>query len=650
MKANFPRSGNSSVFPPDAHAMIVGTAGHIDHGKTTLVKALTGVDTDRLPEEKARGITLDLGYAYSDGGQLGYVDVPGHEKLVHTMLAGATGIDFLLLVVAADDGTMPQTREHLAIASLLGLRRGAVALTKIDVVTPERIAAAREEITVLLNDNGFVEMPIFPVASTRGDGVPALRGHLLAAAGLVQETRIQGGFRLAIDRAFTLPGIGLIVTGTAFSGRVAVGDTVTVTPPGRSARVRSLHVQNAPAGEGRAGQRIAINLAGGLEKAELARGMWVVAPGLHRPVQRFQCEVRALEALRHWLPVHAHLGAADVTGRLALLEGDDLAPKRTGLAEIILDQAVGVVAHDRFVLRDQSATRTLGGGRVLDIFPPTRHKRTPQRLAMLRLLADEDPVPALAMALESEPAGVDLDRYAANRNLGETSPPWQNLALIIVEEAGRRTGFTATAWQSLAERLLAALAAEHGQFPEMIGVERGRLRRLTLPTLARAAFDRLVAGLLADGRIAQTGGWLHEPEHRATLSAGDVDLWEKLRAHHDAAPFQPPRVRDVARATGIAEDRVRGLMKRLARVGRVYPVALDHYFTAEAIAELAAHVDVLCAREGEARAAALRDAIGGGRKVAIQILEFFDRVGYTRRVRDAHVRRESAGVRQWIMQ
>jgi selenocysteine-specific elongation factor len=629
--------------------MIIGTAGHIDHGKTTLVKALTGVDTDRLPEEKARGITLDLGYAYTDGGLLGYVDVPGHEKLVHTMLAGATGIDFLLLVVAADDGPMPQTREHLAIASLLGIARGAVALTKIDAVTDDRLVAVQDEITGLLNGGRLSGTPIFPVATTRGDGVAALREHLLEAAHAQGEVRVQGGFRLAIDRAFTLPGIGLIVTGTAFSGRIAVGDTVLLTPPGRSARVRSLHVQNQPAQEGHAGQRIAINLAGGLEKAEISRGMWIVAPGLHRPVQRFQCELRALEDLRHWMPVHVHLGAADVTGRLALLEGDTLEAGTTGLAEIVLDKALGVVAHDRFILRDQSAIRTLGGGRVLDIFPPTRHKRAPERLAMLRLLADDDPAPALHRALQREPAGVDLDRYAANRNLSEAGVLWQDLGLVIVEDAGRRIGFLPVAWQELGARLLAVLAAEHDKAPEMIGVERDRLRRLTLPTLGRAAFDRQVAGLQADGRIAQTGGWLHQPGHRAMLSASDVELWGALRPRHDAVPFQPPRVRDVARASGIAEEKLRALMKRVARVGQVYPVALDHYFTAEAIAELAAQVDALCAREGVARAAALRDAVGGGRKVAIQILEFFDRVGYTRRVRDAHVLREPGAARQWIL-
>ena len=630
--------------------MIIGTAGHIDHGKTTLVKALTGVDTDRLPEEKARGITLDLGYAYTDDGLLGYIDVPGHEKLVHNMLAGATGIDFLLLVVAADDGPMPQTREHLAIASLLGLTRGAVALTKIDAVTPERLAAAIAEVMALLAGTPLAQASVFPLTATRGEGVAALREHLLATAAAIGERRTQGGFRLAIDRVFTLQGIGLIVTGTAFSGRIAVGDTMTVTPPDIAARVRSLHVHDRPAQVGQAGQRIAINLAGDIEKTDLERGMWVVAPHLHLPLQRFQCEVHALEVLRHWQPVHVHLGAADVTGRLALLEGETLAAGASMLAEILVDKPIGALAHDRFILRDQSATRTIGGGRVLDIFPPTRHKRTPERLVMLRLLGDDDPVPALRAALELQPAGVDLDRYALSRNLDDDAALWQTLGLTVIEDAGTRLGFTATGWRQLAERLLTALAAEHERAPDMIGVERDRLRRLTLPALARAAFDRLVAEQMVAGHLAQTGGWLHLPSHRATLASVDTDLWNKLRPLLDATPFQPPRVRDMANASGIAEETVRGLMQRVARVGLVYPVAHDHYFTAQAVAQLAAQVDALCESDSAARAATLRDVIGGGRKVAIHILEFFDRVGYTRRVKDAHVQREKGTMRQWVLQ
>ncbi|MBS1190587.1 MAG: selB [Rhodocyclaceae bacterium] len=626
--------------------MIVGTAGHIDHGKTTLVKALTGVDCDRLKEEKSRGITVDLGYAYTplpDGGILGFIDVPGHEKLIHNMLAGATGIDFALLVVAADDGPMPQTREHLEIIELLGIRQGAVALTKIDAVGPERLAAATAEVNALLAGTGLAGAPVFPVAATTGTGVAELRAHLDRAAAARGEKAVSGNFRLAVDRAFTLSGVGTVVTGTAFSGRVRAGDQLLLSPPGKAVRVRSLRVQDRAAEEGRAGERIALALAG-IEKAEVERGMWVLAPALHQSAGRFDARLHVLAGqppLKHWTQVHVHLGAEDVLGRIALLEGDELPPGAAGLAQITLEREIGAVAGDRLILRDAAARRTLGGGRVLDIFPPTRHKRSPERLAMLQALADDNPATALGLAADRQPAGVDLGRYAANRNLSpdELAELCSRLALTTV--AG--IGFSSGRWRELADRLLAALAAEHERAPDMPGVERDRLRRLTLPALARPAFDILAEQLLTDGRIARSNAWLHLPEHRVQLDAGDRDLWLTLKPLLDAAPYNPPRVRDVARATGIGEDRVRTLFKRVARFGESYPVAHDHYFTAAAVADLAHRVAGLCDRDGIARAAALRDEIGGGRKVAIQILEFFDRIGYTRRVRDNHVLRGEAG-------
>lgn len=631
--------------------MIVGTAGHIDHGKTSLVRALTGIDCDRLKEEKVRGITLDLGYAYSEDGRLGFVDVPGHERLVHNMLAGATGIDYLLLVVAADDGPMPQTREHLAIAALLGLDKGAVAITKIDAVSSVRATEVQRDIVALLADTPLKHAPLFPVSSVTGQGVAALRKHLNGTAAAFTPSQTTGGFRLAIDRVFTLQGIGLVVTGTAFAGTVRVGDTLTLTPPGRNVRVRGLRVHDRPAESGKAGERIAIHLAGDVEKAEIARGDWLVTPALHSPVQRFHAEVRALMPLRHWQPLHLHLGAADVTARIALLEGETLAPGTTALAEFLLDKPLGVLAHDRFVLRDQSATQTLAGGRVLDIFPPTRHKRAAAHLSYLRLAADTVPRPVLRYALARQPAGVDLGRFALNRNIApaEAEALWREMQLVTVSSDDSRLGFAADTWQQLGERLLAAAGAEHERAPDMIGVERDRLRRLTLPTLPRAAFERLVDELLTTGRLAQTGGWLHLPGHRATLAAADEELWHRLKPLIDKTPNNPPRVRDIARTMGIPEDTVRGLMKRVARVGLAYPVAHDHYFSAEAVAWLAQEVSALCARDGGARAAALRDVIGGGRKVAIHILEFFDRVGYTRRVRDEHLLRQPGTQRQWVL-
>ena len=617
--------------------MIIGTAGHIDHGKTTLVKALTGVDCDRLKEEKARGITVDLGYAYTE--KLGFIDVPGHEKLIHNMLAGATGIDFALLVIAADDGPMPQTREHLEIIELLGIRHGAIALTKTDLVTVDRQNQVKIEIAELLASTALANAPIFPVTAVSDEGIAELRTHLEAQTST--STHGGNGFRLAIDRCFTLSGIGTVVTGTTFSGQVCVGDQLQLSPPGKTVRVRSLRVQDATAERGAAGQRVALGLSG-IEKNEVERGMWLVAPPLHAPLLRFDVQIRVLSsqpALKHWTPVHLHLGAEDVPARIALLGADEIAPGTENWAQITVDRNICALAGDRFILRDASARHTIGGGRVLDIFPPNRKKRSAERLAMLTALADENPATALLLASQQQAAGVELGSYAINRNLDAAS--LQSLTSSLPLKVVGGTAFSTANWQVLSEKLLAALAAEHERAPDMPGVERDRLRRLTLPTLSRPAFDALLREPLQSGLIAQTNAWLHLPEHRVQIAAADRDLWVVLQPLLSAAPYNPPRVRDIANASGIGEDTVRALFKRVARIGEAYPVAHDHYFTASAVADLARRVAGLNERDGFARAATLRDEIGGGRKVAIHILEFFDRIGYTRRVRETHTLRGS---------
>jgi selenocysteine-specific elongation factor len=640
--------------------MLIGTAGHIDHGKTTLVKALTGVDADRLPEEKARGITLDLGYAYKplpDGSVLAFIDVPGHEKLIHNMLAGATGIDFVLLVVAADDGPMPQTREHLELIDLLGLTKGAVALTKCDRVDTARVEAAKREVEEMLAGTALAGSQIFPLSAVTGDGVPPLRAHIEAAVRDHRARSATGHFRLAIDRAFTLSGVGTVVTGTVHAGKVSRGvtegnprgSTPTISPPGFSARVRSLHVQDRPAESGQAGDRCALALTGDFEKQDIARGMWVVAPELHRPLMRFQAEIRVPAGqpeLEHWHAVHVHLAASDVTGRVALLDCTKVSRGGTALAEIILDREILAVRGDRFILRDAGAMRTVAGGRVLDCFPPTRHKRTPERLTLLAAMRDDDPATTLTMMAERAPAGVDLVRFAANWNLDDDAANalWLRAKLRVVDD----TGFLESNWPALRARLLDALAREHERAPDLAGVERERLRRMTLATLPSAAFGALVDELLAAGEIVQTRAWLHLPSHRANVSAADRDLFNILKPLLDAEPYNPPRIRDVFKASGTPEDMVRQLFKRIARAGDLFPVAHDHYFTTAAVAELAAIVAELSNAHGAARAADFRDRIGGGRKVAIHILEFFDRIGYTRRVHDDHVLRSGGTIPEWL--
>jgi selenocysteine-specific elongation factor len=619
--------------------MIVGTAGHIDHGKTTLVHALTGVDTDRLKEEKARGISIELGYAYQPlegGGVLGFVDVPGHERFIHTMLAGAAGIDFALLVVAADDGVMPQTREHLNILDLLGIERGAVVLTKIDRVDAARVAEVGHDLQRLLAGTALAGMPVFPLSATGGQGVDALRAHLHAAAQAMPQASAEGGFRLAVDRSFTLKGAGTIVTGTVFAGSVEVGDELVATPSGKPVRLRSLHVMNQPAQVGQTGQRCALNLAG-VGRDEIARGDWIVAPRLHAPTARFDVRLtlspQAPAALTHWAPVHLHLGAAHVMARVALLEGDSLAPGGSALAQLVADRPLGALNGDRFILRDADARHTLGGGWVLDPDAPARKRKTPLRLAELAALEMRDHATRLVRLLDL--GGVDLQKRAAHWNRDDLAAclPADSTRVYADHEDW---AFSGAHWASLKGKLRADLAGFHERFPDELGPEAARARRMFFPRLPAPVFAALTEAQLAEGSLQRSGPWLHLPTHCIALSQEEESLYQRILPRLAESPLDPPWVRDLARMSGKDEASMRHLLQKLARQGKLYQVVRDLFYLPESVAQLAALVQELEHAAGEARAAEFRDRSGLGRKRAIQVLEFFDRVGYTRRVREAH--------------
>jgi selenocysteine-specific elongation factor len=539
---------------------------------------------------------------------------------------------------------MPQTREHLEIIDLLGLGRGAVALTKCDLADADRLAEVEAQIAGLLHGTSLAGSPVLPVSSVTGAGLDALRAHLAAQAAATQQRDGRGRFRLAVDRAFVLKGTGVVVTGTAHSGTVAIDDRLVLSPRGLEVRVRGIHAQNTATERGAAGERCALNLTGAkLDKELVNRGDWLVAPGLHSPTDRLDVELRvarhAGRPLQHWTPVHVHLGAARITGRVAVLEGDALAPGATGLAQLVLDSPTVALRGDRVILRDQSARQTLGGGRVLDDSPPTRGRRSAQRIAVLRALGREDPLEALVELVELVPGGVDLARYVRLWNLDDAAAARLHGQPTLIEVPGPSgpVAFAPRRWASLQSRLLEALAAEHEQHPERLGPDRERLRRLTDPSLPRPVFAALLDALIAGGQVAVHGALLHLPSHSVKLTIPDQKLWNDdvlpiLRAH----PYNPPRVRDVARRLGLEEDRVRRLCKTLVAQGELFLVAHDHYFPRESVAELAAILRDLNDGDGEARAANFRDRIGTGRKVAIQILEFFDRIGVSRRIGDSH--------------
>ena len=561
---------------------------------------------------------------------------------------------------------------------MLHLKQGAVALTKIDAVSPERVAEVRQQLNELLADTFLAKVPVFACSAHSGAGIAALRQHLHDAARAWHGARIATAtptanaqadsqantqtnhhFRLAVDRSFSIEGRGTIVTGTVHDGVVSVGDTVQILPSTRhgkplTARVRGLHAFNRVAELGRTGERVALNLAG-IERSEIHRGDWAVAEAVGHRSGRLAVQLRLLpdaKPLKHWTPVHVHTGTAHVLARVALLEGDVLQPGESMLAELSLDTPLHLCHGDHAVLRDASAQATIAGCTVIDVFPPLRGKRSEERLNLLHALCEaggggaasvNSDREALAAVLASESRGVNLSTFAANRNLKESALP----ALLAQMEATQlRTdaGLYACAplpWQAMQDKVVAELEQFHQREPDVAGVERERLRRKALPTLPAEPFAALVQSLVDDGSVVVAQGrFIALPGHKVEFSAAELLNWEKVLPLLMAEPFQPPRVRPLARDIGIAEDEMRRLMGKSARLGLTYRVAHDHYYLTAAVKELAAHVAALIDADGVAKAAPFRDRIATGRKLAIQILEFFDTIGYTRRIREHHVIRQ----------
>jgi selenocysteine-specific elongation factor len=620
--------------------VIIGTAGHIDHGKTSLVKALTGVDADRLKEEKARGITIDLGFAYKplgDQGVLGFVDVPGHEKLIRNMLAGATGIDHVMLVVAADDGPMPQTREHLAILDLLGLSRGVVVLSKADLVSAARLDEVRAEVRALLAPTGLAQAETIAVSSLTGLGLDALERHLEAARAALPAARDRGGLRLAVDRSFSLAGVGTVVTGTAVSGRVAVGDKLVVSPAGRAVRVRALHAHNREADSGHAGQRLALNLAG-VDKAEVRRGDWIVAEAVHAPTQRLDARVRVLASearpLAHWTPLHLHLGAADVGARVVLLEGEPIAPGRSAWIQLELDQPIGALRGDRFILRDQSALRTVGGGVVVDAFAPAVRRRKRERIALLAAMDRATPAEALAAVLALEPPnGIELPRWHTLWNL----PPDDAQALVqaVPHRALGTLAFAPGQIEKLQARLAEVLAAHHKRTPDSPGLTAEQLLRSLAAKPSTTVFALLLKELATGGTLQRHGPYLRLAGHEASLQGADLKLWERLRPWLAEGGWNhPPKLSDMlARDRTLHREQVTRLLQKAARLGKVYAVGAEYFILAPHLLELAAKAQALAQGDEHQRlnVKTYRESTGISRHLSIPLVEFFDHIGFTKR-------------------
>jgi selenocysteine-specific elongation factor len=624
--------------------VIIGTAGHIDHGKTSLVKAITGVDADRFKEEKARGITIDLGFAYwpqADGSSIGFVDVPGHESYVHNMLAGVTGIGALMLVVAANDGIKPQTREHLVIADMLGLTKGVVALTKVDLVDDATVIARSNDIRALLSETGLNDAKIIPLSAQTGRGLDVLE-KALQDLQLAVPTSHNPPFRLPIDRVFSVQGAGTVVTGAVLSGMVETDDKLVLSPSGQEVRVRGIHAQGRRMPRSSTGERAALNLAG-IGKDDTNRGDVLLHKSLHNPTLRFDASIRLAvtetKPLTAWTLVHLHCGTGAWTARIVPLSSTEQVNGKPQLAQLVLDRPAALFGGDRFILRDASAQRTLGGGTVLDIQAPERNRRKPERLQVLHLISRFGAVHALPRLVEVAPFAVDIRDYARKHALTQEAfdavITHNNLLRLPAGE-----GLFIVSAPSLLRffrEIQRKLAAHHAEYPDQAGLTAQRLRLALPERMEPKAFSALVAHFIGRGEIAATGAWLRLVGHIPRLSAEHEALWKQaIPLLSGDNRFKPPRINELAELLQRRDETMRGLMKRLARRGDVDEVTVDHFLLRSAVGELA-QTAVRTGQEssdGWFNAATFRDQLGIGRKMAILILEFFDRQGLTARKGD----------------
>lgn len=626
--------------------MIVGTAGHIDHGKSALVRALTGQEGDRLPEEKRRGITIELGYAYmlaANGNLIGFVDMPGHEKLVRTMVAGASGIDFALLLVAADDGIMPQTIEHLSILSLLGVQRGAALITKIDRVDENLKQERIRQVQALLKEAGLSDYPVLCVSALQGDGIEELRNLLQDEAARIQPAVTnEKAFRMGLDRVFTLDGVGTVVAGSIAEGQVSTGDMLCLAhAPDKTYRVRSLHVHSQNIELAYVGQRCAVGLVG-LERSAVERGQMLCDPLIAQSSERMDVWLQVASTedtpLRSGTLVHMHLATQECMASVAILGQSALAPGEAGLAQLVMQTPVNAWHGDRFILRDASANRTVAGGSVLDTHAPARYRQTPQRLAYLQTQRSSDPAIRLQGSLAHAPFGVNSAEWL--RSAGLRGWPFNPDELEgIVFGQGRAWAIAQERLQENEAIVVNALQAFHAKYPEDIGPDLQRARRLAVPRMSEALWAQLIDRMAAHGVLARRNGFLHLAEHGVQLQAAEKIVAERALPLLLEGNFDPPWVRDIADVIKQPESQVRHVFIRLAKAGDVYQIVKDLYYHPKVVRKLATLVREIHQRDGEVTAANFRDATGLGRKRAILILEFFDRIGFLRRVDDKHLLR-----------
>ncbi|URL01846.1 selenocysteine-specific translation elongation factor [Avibacterium sp. 21-595] len=613
--------------------MIIVTSGHVDHGKTALLRALTGTDADRLPEEKKRGMTIDLGYAYLPLPQktLGFIDVPGHEKFLSNMLAGLGGVDYAMLIVAADEGIQPQTAEHLAILRLLHFKQIIVVITKADKVSKTHIANTKQQ---LVQAYPFLkESPFFITSAYTGQGIDELQAHL---ANLPSLSDNQLPFRYVIDRIFTIKGAGTVVTGTAFSGRIATNEELYLST-GKKVRIKNIHSQDQQSMVGEAGQRLALNIQTDVERTEIQRGDWLFSHPPTVATDRITVEIEAAQWIQESQAVHSYHAASHTTGKLTLLENKQLYPQQKALAELTLQDPLYLTYNDKLILRTGDAKSLLAGARVIEIHSPKRYKRTEVRLNFLHhLLTTQNVAERLSCYLQHRPMPLTELAWLAQRK-EEDLPD-----LLAERHIQTRQGwaFTRSYQQQQSEKLIATLTDYHQQSPDQLGLSKARLYRIAAIHQPEALIYYFIADLLAQEKLQQTRGWLHLPEHKIRFNTEEQQLWQQVLTHFEQQHGQALWVRDLANLLDLDESTMRNFLYKAGKLGYLTPIVRDRFMLTETLYAYAHWVKNIILEKGDISVNQLRDELQWGRKMTVQLMEYFDRCGFLRRKGNVHLLRD----------
>ena len=626
--------------------MIVATAGHIDHGKTSLVKCLTNKDTDNLPEEKLKGMSIDLGFAYKDLGNnisLGFIDVPGHERFIQNMLAGVIGVDFGLLVIAADDGPMPQTNEHLEILNLLGINRGAVAITKIDKVKSTRIDEVIKLSKNILQKTSLAKAPFFPISNLQETGINSLMNYLKEEAYKNKPQTIKGEFRLAIDRKFNLKGTGLIVTGTIFSGVIRKGDNIILSPKGIEGRVRGIHSQNKVSEVAYTGQRCALNLVGmNVEKSSISRGDWILSKELHFPSNCMDAiisvSLNEKKPLKSWTRAHLHLGSSKIICRVITLEDKEIMPGCNGLVQLKLEQETSSSFEDRFILRDQSAKRTIAGGRIIDPFSIPKDRCKLERIEDLHIMNKHEHKIVLTLLLSKKTWGIDLIKFSVRRNLNKTET--QKLLKIndikILKEKGKFWGVKTLNWSVCIKIVYDYINNLFNQTNKLSVLNEEKIIQNFKSVAPGYVIKNILNELIISKSIVRNGKELFLAEHKIIFNSKELYVWEKIKLILDKNKYHTPTINEIAKELSFDIKETKKVVKKALDLNFLVQVSSNRYFYPDIILYFANIVEKISAISinHKLELSIFRNEAKISRNLAIELLEFFDRKGLTIRLKN----------------